>query len=136
MATDTNVVIWNPDNIFELELAAQLNVALFGNAEVINGIPTYDIKTDTRTKIVIKQWFCWAGSTKAVEDLSWANLIVIYTGESINGPWDKYYKKAVDQYNNKNFVSVANGICELTDFPTHLVYDDLGHFFSRIVSCC
>jgi len=130
------MVIWNPDNIFELELAAQLDVALFDNAEVINGLPTYDIKTDTRTKIVIKQWFHWAGSTKAVENLSWADLIIIYTGELINGPWDRYYKKVVDQYNNKNFVSIANGTFELTDYPTHLVYDDLGHFFSRIVSCC
>lgn len=132
-------IVWNPDYIYELDLAKRLNIDLFDDAELIDGVPTYNIKTDPRIKIVIKNWWCWHGTdatTNPKVDLSWADLVICYTGELINGPWDWYYKKTVEQFNNTNFITVSNGRYDLIDFPEDLVYDSIGHFFSKIADKC
>ena len=131
-----SLVIYNPDHVFELALAKQLNFALFDNAEVITGAMPNDHARDTRTKIVIKDWWLWIGTNQPTEDLSWADLVICYTGELINGPWHWYHSRTVEQFNNTNFICIANGRYRLTDFPADRVYDDLGHFFSRVAWAC
>jgi hypothetical protein len=130
-------ILWNPDYVYELELASRLNFKLFDdNVEVINGPTTHDFKNDYRKKIVIKNWWLFTGTSQPTEDLSWADLIICYTSELINGPWEHYYKRTVDQFNNKNFICISNGIYNLHSYPDALVYDNLGHFFSKIVDVC
>ena len=136
-----SVVIWNPDieHVFELELANRLNFTLFDNAEIINGqlpIDIDDFKKNTRKKIVIKHWWLWQGTDDPKVDLSWADLVILYTGEVINGPWDWYYKKTVEQFNNKNFICITEGMYQLPDFPKDRVYDNLGRWLSSIVDTC
>ena len=139
MSTQKKIIVWDPDRTYELSLARRLNIDLFDNAEIIKGTPTYDIKNDPRKNIVIKNWWLWHGTTETTNpklDLSWADLVVCYTGEVINGPWEWYYEKTINQFNNKNFVSVSSGILNLPKFPNHIVYDDLGHFMSKIADVC
>ena len=131
-----SLVIWDPDYMYEVVLAQKLNFELFDNAEIISGPITYDIKSDTRKKVVIKNWWFWAGTKEPAEDLSWADLVICYAGELVNGSWEWYRQNTISQFNNQNFVSVSNGVYNLKDFPSHVLYDDLGHFLSRIADVC
>ena len=134
-----SLIVWDPDNILEIKLANRLNFNLFDNAEIISGrLPTDldEVKKDYRTKIVIKYWWLWVGTNEPPMDLSWADVVIFYTGELINGPWDWYYKRTVEQFNNENFISIADTTQNLPDFPKHRVYDDLGNWFSRIIDTC
>ena len=135
-----SVVIWDPDHWFEINLANRLNFTLFDNAEIITGayLPTGldNFKKDTRTKIVLKHWWLWRETNDSKVDLSWADLVIFYTGEVINGPWDWYYEKTVEQFNNKNFICITEGMYKLPDFPKNRVYDDSGHWLSTIVDLC
>jgi len=130
----SNYIVWNPDNIYEIELANRLGINLFDNGEIVTS--ETDAKITTRKKIVIKDWWYWQGTTASTEDLSWADLLICYTGELINGPWDAYYNQTVKQFNNTNFICVSSGKYNLIDYPTNIVYEDLGHFFTRITDFC
>jgi hypothetical protein len=136
LSSQKKIIVWDPDHNYELNLARRLNIDLFDNAEIISGIPTYDIKNDPRKKIVIKDWWFWNGSTGPKLDLNWADLVICYTGEIINGPWERYYEKTINQFNNTNFISISNGKVNLVDFPQDLVYDNIGHFMSKIADVC
>jgi hypothetical protein len=131
-----SLLVWNPDHVFELSLAIQTHVNLFDDAEIVTDPVPHNIKNDKRTKIVLKDWWLWEGTNKPPEDLSWADLVICYTGELVNGPWDWYYNRTIEQFNNKNFISVSNGRYGLTNFPDQMLYDDLGHFFSKIANVC
>ena len=132
-----SLLICIPEYIYEVGLAQHLGIDLFGGAEVVHGPVTDAIKSDPRTKVVIKKW--WRAinhRAQSTEDLSWAHQVICYTGELVNGPWEWYYGLTVRQFNNNNFISVSTGRSNLVHYPGHLVYDDLGHFFSKIVNVC
>jgi hypothetical protein len=132
-----SLLICIPEYIYEVGLAQRLGINLFGAAEVVHGPVTDAIKSDARTKVVVKKWWCTIKHcSHPTEDLGWADCVICYTGELINGPWEWYYNKTVKQFNNSNFISVSNGRHWLVQYPKHVVYDDLGHFFSRIVDVC
>jgi hypothetical protein len=132
-----SLLICNPDHIYEVTIAQRLGIDLFGDAEVVYGPVTDVIKSDSRKKVVVKNWRSHQQPHLALpEDLNWADLVICYTGEMVNGPWQWYYNKTVNQFNNSNFISVSNGRLGLVQYPKHVVYDDLGHFFSRIVDIC
>lgn len=131
-----SLVIYNPDDILEIKLADRLDFRLFDNAEIITSkLPTDTdaLAKDPRLKIVIKYWWLWDGTNEPGIDLSWADLIICYTGELVNGPWDWYYQKTVAQFNNNNFIVIADATNNLPDFPKHRVYSDLGNWFTRMV---
>ena len=132
-----SLLIWLPDYIYEVTLANRLGIDLFGDAEVVYGPVTDAIKSDSRKKVVVKNWWLLINHRiPPAEDLSWADCVIFYTGEMVNGPWQWYYNKTVNQFNNSNFISVSSGRHGLVQYPNHLVYDDLGHFFSKIVNVC
>ena len=132
-----SLLICIPEYIYEVGLAQRLGIDLFGGAEVVHGPVTVAIKSDPRTKVVVKKWWCAINHhAQRTEDLSWADCVICYTGELVNGPWEWYHKLTVKQFNNTNFISVSTGKSGLDQCPEHLVYDDLGHFFSRIVDVC
>jgi hypothetical protein len=131
-----NVLIWDPDRIYELNLANRLGIELFGNAEIVNDIDPQQIKNDHRKKVVIKNWWLWGGGNQPPQDLSWANLIICYTGEVIIGPWESYYDTTSRHFNNKNLICVTNGRFIMDHYPDDLVFDQLGHWFSKIVDVC
>jgi len=132
-----SLLICIPEHIYEVGLAQRLGIALFGGVEVVRGSVTDAITSDPRTKVVIKNWRPnQQPHLVPPEDLSWADLVICYTGEMINGPWEWYRKLTVKQFNNNNFISVSNGRHWLVQYPEHVVYDELGHFFSRIVDVC
>ena len=132
-----SLLICIPEYIYEVILAQRLGIDLFSNAEVVHGPVTDAIKSDPRAKVVIKHWWLLINRPAvAPEDLSWANRVICYTGELVNGPWQWYYNKTVKQFNNNNIISVTSGRHGLVQYPEHLVYDDLGHFFSKIVDVC
>jgi hypothetical protein len=132
-----SLLICIPEYIYEVGLAQRLGINLFGDAEVVHGPVTDEIKSDSRTKVVVKKW--WRAinhCAQSTEDLSWADQVICYTGELVNGPWECYHKLTVKQFNNNNFISVSTGRSNLVRYPGHLVYDGLGHFFSKIVNVC
>ena len=132
-----SLLICIPEHIYEVGLARRLGIDLFGGVEVIHGPVTDAIKSDPRTKVVVKKWCCVINHcAQPTEDLSWADCVIFYTAELINGPWEWYRKLTVKQFNNNNFISVSNGRHWLVQYPEHVVYDELGHFFSRIVDVC
>lgn len=138
MTADTkDIVIWNPDYMYELDLADRIGFKLLENADIITDSDPNIIKKDYRKKVVIKDWWLWEEDfDQSLEDLSWADLIILYTGELINGPWESYYEKTVKKFNNNKLICVANGTYQLTQYPNNLVFDQLGHFLSRIVDVC
>ena len=132
-----SLLICNPDYIYEVTLAQRLGIDLFDAVEVVHGPVTDAIKSDPRPKVVIKNWWLLINQPLLPsEDLSWAHLVICYTGEIVNGPWQWYYNKTVKQFNNSNIISVTSGRHSLVQYPEHVVYDNLGHFFSRIVDVC
>ena len=132
-----SLLICNPDYIYEITLAQRLGIDLFGDVKVVHGPVTDAIKSDPRPKVVIKNWWLLINRPlPPAEDLSWADLVICYTGEIVNGPWQWYYNKTVKQFNNSNIISVTSGRHGLVQYPEHLVYDSLGHFFSKIVDVC
>jgi len=132
-----NVLIWNPDHIYELGLADLLGIELFDRATVVNDPDPSSIQNDHRKKVVIKNWWSWPdGNNQPAQDLSWADLIICYTSELIYGPWDLFYQTTSQHFNNNKLICVSNGRYNLGHYPTDLVYDQLGHFFSKIVDLC
>jgi hypothetical protein len=132
-----NVLIWDPDHMYELNLAYQVGLKLFGDAEVINNPDPYSAKNDHRKKVVVRNWWAWnGGNNQSSQDLSWADLVICYTSELINGPWESFYKMTSAHFNNNNLICVASGRYNLHHYPVELVFDQLGHFFSKIVDVC
>jgi hypothetical protein len=128
-------LLFNLDNNYELRLANKLGVDLLPDCKIV-GRMTDQLKTDPRKKIAMVHWWCGFGGDLAPVDLSWADLIVCYTGELINGPWEEYYQKTIAKFNNTNFISVSNGVANMNSYPEDIVFDQLGHFFSKIVDRC
>lgn len=117
------------------ETADRLGIALLPDCEIVTEI-TEQIKQDTRKKIVVVQWWYWGGTDLTPIDLSWADLVICYTGELINGPWNRYYQKTLAKFNNANFICVVNGHYQLDSYPKDQVFDQLGYFFSKIANEC
>jgi len=132
-----NILVWDPDHMYELNLANRVGIKLFDNAEIINNSDPHSIKNDCRKKVVVRNWWSWTGeNSQPLQDLSWANLVICYTGELINGPWESYYDMTSRHFNNKNLICVTNGRYNMNHYPDDLVFDQLGHFFSKIVDVC
>jgi hypothetical protein len=132
-----DILIWNPDNVYELDLAERMHVKLFEHAEIINHPDFHAVKNDPRKKIVIRDWWSWeGGDNQPLQDLSWADMLIIYTSEQINGPWHKFYNHTIKQFNNDRLICIVNGLNKIDNYPSDLVFDKLGHFFSKIVDVC
>ena len=132
-----NILIWDPDCMYELNLANRVGIKLFDDAEVIAHHDLHSIKNDHRKKVVIRGWNPWHGGiTQPPQDLSWADLVICYNGETIIGPWDLYYDMTSQYFNNKNLICVTNGRFNMDHYPDDLMFEQLEHWFSRIVDVC
>jgi hypothetical protein len=139
------IVIWDLDNCFEITLAKKLKYELFPNCLIKtrppNWIPKYNKEpypniNNKDINIALKDYFFYRNSQPIKEDLSWANLLIHYTPEIINGPWSDYCEQIYKSFNNKNFITIASGSCELNEYPTDKTYFKLAHFFSNIAEHC
>jgi hypothetical protein len=120
-----------------LNLANRVGIKLFDDAEIINDPDPRSIKNDHRKKVVVRDWWSWrGGKNQPPQDLSWANLLICYTSELINGPWESYYDMTSQHFNNKDLICVTNGRYAMDRYPDDLVFDQLEHFFSKIVDVC
>ena len=140
-----NIIIWDLDNCFEIALAKKLKYELFPNCLIKSKPPISSpkyIKTPypninkNDINIALKNYFFYAGAQPIKEDLSWASLLIHYTPEIINGPWNNYCDQIYRSFNNKNFITVASGTCNLNEYPKDKTYFNLQHFFSRITEYC
>jgi len=140
------IIIWDLDNCFEISLAKKLKYDLFPNCVVKSRppkwIPKYNkehyptINTND-INIALKNYFFYGSNMPIKEDLSWANLLIHYTPEVINGPWDHYCSQIYKSFNNKNFITVASGWCfSDNNYPKDKVYLQLSYFFSLVAEHC
>jgi hypothetical protein len=146
--TMTKYILWNPgleqlgvtdpDYMCEIEFAKNFGIDLFENAEEILTFPgpAYLVATDPRKKVVIKHWRNVEEINMLKEDLSWADLLILYTTDVIAGPWQDYCNAVVEQYNCKKFICISEGRFCLTDHPADRVFEDHEHHSNKIVNYC
>ena len=127
----------DPDYMCELAFAEQLGIKLFEPEETFT-LKSMDfiITADPRKKVVLKHWRNWEGINLPKEDYSWADLLVLYTNDVMMGPWSAYSAAVMEQYNCKNFICIAEGVYNLTDYPQDRVYQNHEHHSNRIVNFC
>ena len=141
-------IVWNPDAtlighedpdyICEIEFTKQFDIDLFEGADEVFEFtgPANLIKDDPRCRVVLKHWRNYEGINLPKEDLSWADLLILYTNDVIIGPWDAYCAAVEKQYNCKNFICITEGIYNLKDYPKDRVYLDHEHHSNKIVNFC
>ena len=122
----------DPDYMCELAFAEQLGIKLFEPEETFTfrGMD-FIIAPDPRKKVVLKHWRNWEEINLPKEDYSWADLLVLYTNDVMIGPWSAYSAAVMEQYNCKNFICIAEGIYNLTDYPQDRVYQNHEHHSNR-----
>ena len=144
----SNYILWNPDAVLigitdtdyicEIEFAKKLGIDLFEGAEEIFEFagPAELVAADPRKKIVLKHWRNWPDRSLPKEDLSWADLLILYTNDVMDGPWEAYQSAALEQYNCKNFICITEGRYNLEDPPQDRVHENHEHHSNRIVNFC
>jgi len=99
----------------------------------------YDVNKANKDEfnVIIINYFFGKGIGKRImEDLSWADLVVHYTPEIIYGPWEDYQETVTKNFNNKNFITVCNGVVDMPHYPAARVYIDAQTFFTRVARYC
>jgi hypothetical protein len=122
----------------EIDLAKKIGIDLFADADKIitASNAAEQIAQDTRKKVVLKHWRNYNEPTAPAEDLSWANLVILYSNDVITGPWESYRAAVLKNFNNDNFICVTEGRHNLYDHPVDRVYEDHEYHASRIVDFC
>lgn len=122
----------------EIDFAKRLGIDLFENAEQVMTFaqPAYIVGIDPRKKVVLKHWRNHEQIDVPKEDLSWADLLILYTNDVITGPWSDYCDAVMTQYNCKNFICVTEGRLNMTDYPQDRVYENHEHHSNKIVNFC
>ena len=143
----TQYVLWNPDiewlgkdnpdYMCEIAFAKELGINLFEPEETFtfSGMD-YMIIQDPRKKVVLKHWRNHAEINYPKEDLSWADLLILYTNDVIEGPWEKYCQAVEEQFNCKKFICITDGVYKLTDYPKDRVYQNHEHHSNKIINFC
>lgn len=141
-------IVWNPDSVLigpsdtdyicEIEFAKKLGIDLFAGADEIFEFvgPAELVAIDPRKRVVLKHWRNWPDRVLPMEDLSWADLLILYTNDVIHGPWQDYQSAALEQYNCKNFICITEGRYNLEDYPQDRIYENHEHHSNRIVNFC
>ena len=126
-------VLWAWYPIDEIELAKKIDFNLFPGTIVKQEY--YDINKADRNDynvILIDHFFTKLPVTRIKEDLSWADLIIHYTPEIVYGPWQEYEDVIFEHFNNRNFITVCNGLVDMPDHPKERVLADAQTFFTRV----
>ena len=141
-------ILWNPDwerlgpdesdYMCEIDLAKKIGIDLFANADQIitESDAAERVAHDTRKKVVLKHWRNYDESTAPAENLSWANLVILYSNDVITGPWESYRAAVLKNFNNDNFICVTEGRHNLYDHPVDRIHEDHEYHASRIVDFC
>ena len=130
-------VVWNWYPVDEFDLAKEIGFDLLPGCVITNDY--YDVNKankDDFNVIIINHFLGKAIEPRTIEDLSWADLIVHYTPEIIYGPWKDYQETIIKHFNNKNFVTVCNGVVDMPSYPAARVYKDAQTFFTRVARYC
>ena len=130
-------VVWNWYPIDEIDLAKEIGFDLLPGCIITNDY--YDVNNankDDFNVIIINHFFGKTIKQRTMEDLSWADLVVHYTPEIIYGPWEDYQETIIKHFNNKNFITVCNGVVDMPHYPAARVYKDAQTFFTRVARYC
>jgi hypothetical protein len=143
----TKYILWNPDAevmtshdpdyMCELEFAQKLDIDLFEPEETFTfrGMD-FLIAQDPRRKVILKHWRDWQQVKLPPEDLSWADLVVLYSTDAITGPWNSLCKEVKQQLNCEKFICIGEGTFDLLDYPADVVHIDHEHHANKIVNFC
>jgi len=138
--TESNTVIWSWYPFDELEISDHIGFDLFPDCVIKKEYYGRGKAKKNDFNVVIVNYFfqnlATRGEIRVQEDLSWADLVIHYTTEILIGPWEEYEQTVVHYFNNKNFISLCNGIVHMDDYPKHRVYTDSQTFFTRIAHYC
>jgi hypothetical protein len=134
--TKTQTVIWSWYPNDELDVSEQIGFDLFPNCVIKKEYYDSSKANENDFNVIIVNYFFSKTDTRPQEDLSWADLVIHYTTEILIGPWEYYEQTVVKHFNNKNFVSLCNGISQMDDYPSDRVYVDSQTFFTRIAHYC
>jgi len=131
-------VIWNFYNIDEIDVASNIGFDLFPGCVIKNkNYNLANIDREDFNVVIINYFFSnqdWPA--RKMEDLSWADLVIHYTTEIISEPWQEYEKKFTKHFNNKNFITICNGLKHAEEYPRSRVFADTQSFFTRIAAQC
>ena len=135
--TKAQTIIWSWYPNDELDVSEQIGFDLFPNCVIKKEY--YDRSKANENDfnvIIINHFFGKTLKQRIMEDLSWADLVVHYTPEIIYGPWEDYQETIIKHFNNKNFITVCNGVVDMPHYPAARVYKDAQTFFTRIAHYC
>lgn len=86
--------------------------------------------------IVLIDFFFHESYERIKEDLSWADLVIHYTREVVSGPWQEYEDLMFATFNNKNFITICNGLANMPTYPSERVFSNVQTFFTRVARFC
>lgn len=132
----SKTVVWCFYPFVELEVANKINFDLFPNCVIKKEYYHKRNINKEDINIVIVDYFFHERTNRAPEDLSWADLVIHYTTEVLFGPWNEYKKLIEEKINNKNFISVCNGVVDMDMYPTDRVYVNAQSFFTGVAHHC
>jgi len=134
--TKTNTVVWSWYPNDELEVSELIGFDLLPDCVIKKEYYDKNKANKNDFNVIIVNHFFQNLQTRLQEDLSWADLVIHYTPEILIGPWEEHEQTVVHHFNNKNFISVCNGIAEMEYYPKNRVYIDSQTFFTRIAHYC
>jgi len=129
-------VLWYWYEIDEIEMASELGF------DILPGIiikKQYYDKTKINSNdfnVVLINHFFHESYDRIKEDLSWADLVIHYTTEIVSGPWQEYEDLIFETVNNKNFITICNGLANMPWYPSERVFADAQTFFTRVARFC
>lgn len=127
----------DPDYMTEIFFAEDFGIKIFEPEETftfrgMNGL----IAQDPRKKVILKHWRDWTQVPVEPEDLSWADLMVLYTTDAVSGPWDSLCQQVQQHLNCENFVFIGEGVFNMPEYDHSRVYIDHQHHANKIVAYC
>lgn len=128
-----NIIVWDVNNTYELELSQSLQISWFENAEIQNGVDKeHLIKSSNKKKIVLIDWWLYNSVLKGPQaDLSWADLVICFTTELIHANWKEFYHYTKDYFRNNNIIFIVGG-STVDDYDPQLVFLPNLSFFLRV----
>jgi len=129
---EKRTVLWYWYKIDEIEIASELGFDILPGTVIKKQY--YDRKkiNSNDFNVVLIDFFFHESHERIKEDLSWADLVIHYTTEIVSGPWQEYEDLIFRTFNNKNFITICNGLANMPRHPRERVFADAQTFFTRV----
>lgn len=111
----------------------ELNINWFTDETTVLSGPEFEdtIKQSSNKKVVLLHWHDFQVSINNT-DLSWADLIICFTTELIHKPWEEFYTRTIDYFNNKNIIFMTGGNLKNSPIPADIVFSPNLTFLLRV----